>query len=143
MSRAVRAFLVWVMVFAMPLQGLAASMMFACGPSHERMLRGLAEASAHDHAAAGHGHGAHAGHAGHAGHASADMAHDESGGPAAPPMDLTCSACAACCSLLALPMSFSLPAATGMAHTLHTVPLAPRPSHQPEGLDRPPRSTSA
>lgn len=140
MSRAVRAFLVWVMVFAMPLQGMAASMMFACGPSHERMLRGLAEASAHDHAAAGHDHAA---HAGHAAHATADTAQDDSGGPATQPMDLTCSACAACCSLLALPMSFSLPAATGMAHTMHSVPLAPRPSHQPEGLDRPPRSSFA
>ena len=36
MRRIVRAFLVWVMVIAMPVQGMAASAMLVCGPSHER-----------------------------------------------------------------------------------------------------------
>jgi len=41
MQRVFRAFLVWVMVIAMPVQGMAASVMFFCGPSHERMMQGL------------------------------------------------------------------------------------------------------
>ena len=41
MSRAVRAFLVWIMAIAMPVQGMAASAMLFCGPSHERMMQSL------------------------------------------------------------------------------------------------------
>jgi len=134
MNRAARAFLIWAMVIAMPMQGMAASLMLFCGPSHARMMRGLAaDTPAHEHAAAGHDHAAMlaAGSAADAGDAASQQP------------DLTCSACAACCSVLALPMSFSLPAATGVSHAVQTAPPAPRPSHEPDGLERPPRSTRA
>lgn len=142
MNRVFRAFLIWAMVIAMPVQGMAASMMLFCGPSHARMMSGLvgqaaADAGVHDHAAAGHDHAAHATHA----VVSADP--DNGSGAASPHIELTCSACAACCSVLALPMSFSLPAATDMAHPMHAAPSVLPSSHEPDRLDRPPRSTFA
>lgn len=143
MNRALRAFLIWAMVIAMPVQGMAASLMLFCGTGHERVASAwvagvAADARVHDGAAAGHDHEAHASHASTAAH---DMG--EGAGPAQQHTEHTCSACAACCSVLALPMSFSLPATSGMAHTMRSAAPTPRPSHQPDGLDRPPRSTRA
>ena len=155
MNRVVRAFLVWVMVFAMPVQGMAASAMLFCGPSHERMMQGLvldASASApshagdamHEMAAMDHG----------------DHEHADSGAPVASEPDMgadgdgmgslfphhgkfSCSACAACCTTLALPVSFEQPQAVRTAHALRSSPVAPVASHQPDGLDRPPRAVLA
>lgn len=152
MSRIVRAFLVWVMVIAMPVQGMAASAMLFCGPSHERMMQGLvlevpAAASGHVH---DHEHGGPAADHG-------VQAHSDSNGPAASqaPQNadavgpqgfvphqgkFSCSACAACCSVLAIPAPFALPEAPSPVHPLHMAPVAPVASHQPDGLDRPPRT---
>lgn len=155
MNRVVRAFLVWVMVIAMPVQGMAASAMLFCGPSHERMMRGLAL-------------GASASAPGHAGDAAHEMvamdhgAHEPavSGAPVArePAVGadsdgvgslfphhgkFSCSACAACCSAPALPASFELPEAVRAAHAIRSSPMAPVASHQPDGLDRPPRAILA
>lgn len=155
MNRVVRAFLVWVMVIAMPVQGMAASAMLFCGPSHERMMQGLVlDASASV-----------SGHAGDAAHEMAAMDHGEhehagSGAPVAfePTVDadgdgvgsvsphhgkFNCSACAACCTALALPASFELPQAVRVAHAMRSSPMVPVSSHQPDGLDRPPRALLA
>lgn len=175
MNRVLRAFLVWLMVIAMPVQGLAASAMIFCGPHHERLAQGLvfdAPAAGSEqareplpaHAAAvhaAHGHAAHGdaahGHAAH-GHAtmsdagaapgSADADHDADSADSAEGLltlhgKFSCSACAACCSALALPASFSLPEAVSPAQVLRTSPSAPVASHRPDGLDRPPRALLA
>jgi hypothetical protein len=55
----------------------------------------------------------------------------------------SCSACAACCTALALPARFDLPQAVRTAHALRSSPVAPVESHQPDGLDRPPRAVLA
>ncbi len=155
MQRVFRAFLVWVMVIAMPVQAMAAPAMLFCGASHERMAQALvpdAPASA-------------PGHAGDSGHAMAAMGHGDhghagSGAPVAsepaPGADgdgtgslvphhgkFSCSACAACCIALALPSSFELPQAVRCAQALRSSPVAPVASHQPDGLDRPPRAVLA
>lgn len=155
MNRVVRAFLVWVMVIAMPVQGMAASVMLFCGPTHERMMQGLnadgfglvssqSAASWHEDSATDHGVRQHAA----AEHSSADdsgAGSDADGTTSQFPHNgkLTCSACATCCSALALPASFVVPEPASPAQ--HTVMAAVEPvaSHQPDGLDRPPRTRLA
>jgi hypothetical protein len=156
MHRVVRALLVWVMVIAMPVQGMAASAMLFCGPSHERMMQGLvldASASAPSHAGdamhqmAVMDHGGHHEHAG----SGAPVASEPTVGADGDGMGtlfphhgkFSCSACAACCIALALPASFELPEAVRTAHALRSSPVAPVTSHQPDGLDRPPRAVLA
>lgn len=153
MSRIVRALLAWVMVIAMPVQGMAASAMLFCGASHGRMMQALfVEAPA---AAPGHVHdhehgGPAADHGGVHPHAdSSDLAAsqapqnaDADGAQGFVPDHgkFSCSACAACCSVLALPAQFALPGAPSLAHPVHMAPGAPVASHHPDGLDRPPRT---
>lgn len=162
MFRAVRALLVWVMVIAMPVQGMSASVMLFCGPSHERTVqaRGVdAPATRADTTGAGGHYHAAAAHAAHrhaapdpsassvladaAADTGADAAADGAGGLAAPHGKFNCSACAACCSALALPATFSPPDAASPAHSFRAPPPLPVASHQPEGLDRPPRALVA
>jgi len=151
----IRAFLVWAMVISMPVQGMAASVMLFCGPSQERMMQGLmadgpgvgpsrvADAGLED-SAADRGLHEHA--------APVDPGADNSGAgsDADGLMSLfphsgkfTCSACAACCSALALPASFMLPEPSSPEHLLPMSPVEPVASHQPDGLDRPPRTVLA
>lgn len=158
MSRAVRAFLVWVMAIAMPVQGMAASAMLFCGPSHERMMQRLVvdapamashhgAGAGHDHAATDHGEHRHAAHAAHADAVAPDPAAeadaDGAGGMSPHHAQFNCSACAACCFMLALPASFALPEAVSPVHAVHPPPAAPVASHPPDGLDRPPRTVLA
>lgn len=155
MNRVVRAFLVWVMVIAMPVQGMAASAMLFCGASHERMMQGLvldalASAPSHSgdaaHEVAAIDHGDHVPAGSGAPVASEpDMAADGFGMGSLFPHHgkFSCSACAACCAALALPASFELPQAVRTAHALRSSPVAPVASHQPDGLDRPPRTVLA
>jgi hypothetical protein len=155
MNRVVRAFLVWVMVFAMPVQGMAASAMLFCGASHERMMQGLvldASASAPDHsgdaahemAAMDHGDHEHAGSGAPVASEPTVGADGDGTGSLFPHHGkFSCSACAACCTALALPASFELPQPVRTAHPLRSSPVAPVASHQPDGLDRPPRAVLA
>lgn len=155
MQRVFRAFLVWVMVIAMPVQGMAASVMLFCGPSHERMMQGLmADAPALASSlttAPGHDRMA-ADHAVHE-HASPEypVADEPAAGADASGVNglskhhgkFTCSACAACCSALVLPASFVLPVPSSPEHLAPMSPVEPVASHQPDGLDRPPRTVLA
>lgn len=140
------------MVIAMPVQGMAASAMLFCGPSHERMMQGLvreapaaAQVDVHEHAHGGSAadHGVHPHTDSHGpdasqGHESADA--DGAQGLMPHHGKFSCSACAACCSVLALPAPFALPEASSPVHPVRMAPVAPIASHQPDGLDRPPRA---
>jgi hypothetical protein len=154
MQGLLRAVFVWVMVIAMPAQGMAASLMLLCGPSHARMAAGLlpdAPPAATGHGAAGHGptalaHGVHRHAALAVPCADGPTACADAGAPAgqsAQADGFSCSACAACCHALALPASLVLPAPSSPAHSVQMAPVQPVASHQPDGLDRPPRSTTA
>jgi hypothetical protein len=132
MSSRFRQALMWLLLLALPVQGLAAATMLHCGAGHQRGASSLAgkAGSAHRHAASGaHHHAA-------AAVVTAAVAHD-----AAQP-DLTkskCSACAACCIGAALP-------ATALVFESFAPALAPlafvsEPAigFVTDGPDRPPR----
>lgn len=94
----------WLLLLALPLQGLAAASMIHCGPNHHRML-----------ATATFAHGEAPGHTTSAAHAHPHemaLADDHagaksSGAPSVQQLDklmkFKCSACAACCMGAALP----------------------------------------
>lgn len=155
MNRVLRACLLWVMVIAMPVQAMAATMMLFCGPSHARMVQGLMPGMS-DHAATAASHGAHMAHAHAEGHEhdtapplegpQADAlggANTTTAATASAAGDVSCSACAACASVLAPPARAVLPGAPdGVLPALRAAPMPPQ-SHQPDGLDRPPRTPIA
>lgn len=158
MSRIARVFLVWALAIALPAQGMAASRMLFCGPSHERMMHGLvlegpvavrAHAQTHDHhpvqgtLAVAHGqHGD-----GDAGDVTVPGAAAGDEADAAQPLmphhgQFSCSACSAC-SPLALPAQLVLSLVAGPVHAVVMRPASPIASQPPDGLDRPPRSVLA
>ena len=155
MQRLLRAFLVWVMAFAVPMQGMASSAMLSCGPSHERVIQALvgdapafapshATRLGHDMMAMDHDMLAHPGSA----HAVADGTAVGLDGNDLPGLfphhgKFSCSADAACCSVLALPVDVVLPPPLGPEHLTPMSPVVPMASHQPDGLDRPPRAVLA
>lgn len=161
MNRVLRRFLLWVMVLAMPAQGMAASVMLLCGPSHERMMQGRvvdphsarplhAQAQPPAQALPGPDLAQPAGEPGSpllhmrgCDGATGDGATGDGGPLAADAAEFSCSACAACCSMLAIPARFTLP---GRSEPAQRVPLATAVaanSPLPDGLDRPPRATFA
>lgn len=150
MNRVVRAVLVWVIVLAMPVQGMAASLMLFCGPSHARMVQGLrADAAAVPAAQAdgvAHHRHAHAHDPAPTGQATPQpAAPDAHHGHLAQAADgsVSCSACAACCAAMALPARLWVPEAVQVDHPVHTPLAAPVESQPPDGPDRPPRARLA
>lgn len=139
MSRLLRTFLVWFMVCAMPAQGIAASRMVFCGPSHGPMVLGALEASKDaEKAHASHSHGDRHGHSEeHAvtGHADSDSAahHGDAG----------CSACAACCVAVSVPSTLALPESGRPQQAERSTLIERFASHHPAALERPPRTAFA
>jgi hypothetical protein len=130
-------------ILALPMQAVAAAGMQHCGAAHHLMQVGaLAAAASYGldpapqatprlHADADTG-------------LVADPSGDDSSGASlsASPLndDFTCSACANCCSAVALPSSvvrFRAPAVEARAAAL---PASGRGSFVPDGIDRPPRT---
>jgi hypothetical protein len=78
MSPVLRTFLMWLLMLAIPVQGIAASAMLHCGPSHQRQQQAAAAIGGHeDHAHHGdparqYAHGAHH-HGMHAGDGKASV----------------------------------------------------------------------
>jgi hypothetical protein len=151
MNRVLRALLLWVMVIAMPLQGLAASTMLFCEISHGRMTQdttaeppamnpGSVPSIAHHHTD-GH-HGAHVAPEGTGDDDWASHA-DRDTNPSPAQDSRNCSACAACCVGLALPARFVQSQACCLAEPMPAAAVTPLSTRLPDGLDRPPRSTSA
>lgn len=87
-----RALLVWLVAFALPLQGYAAAVLAGCAQRHAA-LAATAVAAVHE---GGHDHGAH-GHAAPAPAVDGNVAPDA--GAAGSPAD--CSVCAPCCAAAA------------------------------------------
>jgi len=141
-----RSVLTWLLVLAMPVQGMAAIGMQHCAPAQEHMHPGGVAASV------AHGHGN--GHERQYPAAANDAAPAASNEAPAPELahstaavssgftgDAKCSACAACCPALGLPnRALHLPALPSAA-SLAPLPMAAVPSFIPAGLDRPPRSS--
>lgn len=124
-----RSFLLWLVVLAVPLQGLAAATMLNCAAMHGAASATLDHAGHDDH---DHDHD----------HAAMAAAHDDAAADAGAPhaADHKCSACAACHASLGLPVAMpKLPAVDAVQ--AHPVPRAS--GAEPfltGGLERPPRS---
>jgi hypothetical protein len=136
MQRVFRAFLIWFVAFAIPLQGYAAAAMISCGPMHAT----TASASAEDPSQ-------HAGHSGDARHGAIDAAaepHGDADVDHGKAVKIGCAACAACCTASFAP-SAVVPF-TGVIHS-HAVeiPFFGRSGDGfvPDGLERPPRTSLA
>ncbi len=110
MAAAFRALLVWCLALAIPVQGIAAAAMQHCGAMHSQQQQQAAVALSDHHAGHAHAHRAHGlaadGH-GHHGPAEPGVtgAHSDLQPNALGATDLAkskCSACASCCSAVAL-----------------------------------------
>jgi hypothetical protein len=118
----IRRFLLWLLMLAIPLQGIAASTMLHCEPSHARQQVAV-EAAAHDHAlhqaaSAAHSHDQHHADAGDT------VAHSEAHSPgSADHQKAKCSVCASCCSGVAI-VAAPLTTAVAEPHESYTVFLA-------------------
>ena len=144
MHSLLRLLLTWLIVLALPVQGMASMTMAHCGEGHERMQATLAEP--------GHHHDAHASAGAHhhdlavADGADAHDALDRSGAadqqPAQPdePGDLgTCSSCASCCAGSALPSVMPRIPEPPPATTFFIVDSVDIDAFATDGPDRPPR----
>lgn len=143
MRLSLRSLLIWLMVLALPIQAVAAAGMQHCGATHRLMQvasMGAAAPDVHDpaHEATPHEH---------AGAStsldvvvSAGDSSDQGPNATALGNDFTCSACASCCSALALPSSLvRLPAPSIEDHAA-ALPTPEAVSFMPGGIERPPRS---
>jgi hypothetical protein len=143
MRLSLRSLLIWLMVLALPIQAVAAAGMQHCGAAHRLMQvawTGAVAPDIHDpvHEATPHQH------------ADTDTSLDaEIGagdlsdeGPSATALsdNFTCSACANCCSAVALPAGLvRLPAPSIEAHAA-VLPATEVVSFTPGGIERPPRT---
>ena len=133
----------WVLVLAVPFQGVAAATMVSCGMVHEHSIAHL---GAYQHpdgalAEAVHSHpGAVADH--YHNHASADHGED---GKTASGTGFThkCGACAACCSGAAAPTGSLTLGAVKLADFYAPLVTRSVAAYVAEGLERPPRLSFA
>ena len=144
MNRALKTFLLWLLLAALPLQGMAAAIQASCGPAHLHSGQ-AAPAATHNHFhEAGAGHDA-AGHD-HS-HAAADAARnadDASASSAKASAHGSCSACAACCIGATAPPPVSFPAPyRGNSESVAVSPPPLVAGFIPGGLERPPKRLSA
>lgn len=140
MSRALKRLLLWLLIAALPLQGLAAAMQTSCagvqeGSAHEMMhwhhaaTQTSADIEDHGHAHATHDHAPH-----HADDEADASQHQAS----------SCSACASCCVGMTMPLTAgTLPATPTSSELVILAPDVPPAGFTPAGLERPPKSISA
>ena len=148
MGLLMRTLLVWLLVLAVPAQGVAAATMAFCGSHHQGGTAAThaqqTAPSAHAHAQAharAHAQGKHGDHA----PATVSQAHSaDVGGSAALATSAhadaqKCSACAACCSFGALLNSVLALAAPDLTPTVFSVVVPTVDAFAVDGPDRPPR----
>lgn len=145
MWQVLKAVLVWLMVLAIPTQGIAASTMLHCGPNHMQQSRAATEL---DHARHGHAHQGDAHHDQADGIAAApgvttDAGLDQGGhaDAAAKLAKFKCSACASCCSAVAILHVVSPLPVIDCVFEGAPSPLIGRPGFFTDGPERPPRIT--
>ncbi len=152
MRSLLRSLFVWLMVLALPLQGLAGTAMQHCAKAAQQSEhRSTAEAvqfsdvPVQPHGVTGHDHGHGHGH-GHAQDPGTDFSSPAAAAPVAAHAadgDHHCSACAACCTAVGLPTWTSPLDALTATSTAPSLPRLAVDSFVPAGLDRPPRSGCA
>lgn len=135
-----RLFLAWLIVAAIPLQGLAASSMLFCGKGQHHAPAQVAAAQADlassgSVASAGHDHSKHS----HAGEVQAKKTADKAG-KQLPGAEHKCAVCASCCNVVAItefPQLVAFAPAPQAELAEPFVLIHARPSQVP---DKPPRA---
>ena len=137
----VRTWLIWLLALAVPAQGVAAVTMAFCGPSHQsRLVQGVSTSNGEPHHAAHEAQDPQAQHSGVHGDGVASPS-----GHHAAPSDLghadshKCSACASCCSAVAIVGAIDALACPEFAATLFDSVVPPLEKFSVDGPDRPPR----
>jgi len=135
----------WLIALALPIQGVAAATRLHCGSAMPAQLPTLHSAQAHPHDEAAGAVPAVAHVPAHSGHHPGVAVDDASN---APPSHhhagdkSSCSACAFCCSPLALPVTPVLLASRPDADTLSAARPVPIVVFLTDGPERPPRTIS-
>lgn len=134
MTRVFKTFLLWLLLAALPLQGIAAAIQTSCGPmSHHDSAETVVVAQSHHHEGDGAASPAKVVLAKATGNAT-DVKHANS----------SCSACAVCCVGAVAPPSASI-LTPAYSKTLPVV-ISPSPlvvGFIPAGLERPPKRITA
>jgi hypothetical protein len=150
----IRTFLVWLLVLAVPAQGLAAVTMAFCGPMHDRAGVSLSHQPGHQ---AHHEQAAGSSPAGHDHQAmlavvqadggtahTADVADTAPTTAESPPQQgHKCSVCSTCCSVGALMNTVLAVPELAAAHTVFAAVVATVATAAVDGLERPPRAARA
>jgi hypothetical protein len=146
MIRKFKTLLLWLLITALPLQGMAAVMKASCGTAHHGSAPTVAMVNEHhhdQHAMHEHRHGDHA--VTHADSTVSDSSvKSDQSSAGHQHKNSSCSACAACCAGAVAPPSALLLAPVRMSSEAVLVSPAPLVTgHIPGGLERPPRHISA
>ncbi|MBA3589791.1 hypothetical protein [Methylibium sp.] len=140
MRGVLRIVLAWLLVLALPVQGVAAQAMLFCGPMHSTMAFGSAAPTVapthHDHAL--HEHGASPAAAATEAHAHTQEASTQPVS-SAEMSSATCSVCASCCSMAAIATALVVPDALSFSPVYTLSPFEPHASLAAGGLERPPK----
>lgn len=146
----VRAAFIWLVMLAIPLQGIAASAMLHCGPGHERQML---QASAADHLGGHRGVGSVHHHpagdhqpdraAAALDAASVDDGQAPTRADKAQLGKFKCSACAQCCASVALLDRTPAPSRLEPVSTAPVMAAADYPQVAQTGPERPPRALLA
>lgn len=134
MNRILKTLLLWILIAALPVQGLAAASNASCGPAHHVSAAAAAVADQHHGDASIHHHdgGMHA-----AGHVAAA---DTVEAPSAAGDHGYCSACAACCiGATGPPPALTLVISDRCSEAIAIFAPPAFAGHIPAGLERPPR----
>ncbi|HYD81868.1 MAG TPA: hypothetical protein VEC06_18865 [Paucimonas sp.] len=142
MHRALKSFLIWLLLAALPIQGIAAAAMLSC-----RAMQSVAATPEAAHAEhAHHGNAAHAQHEAFDETALADRTDDADGAHSGHhssgkhDASTSCSACAACCIGAApLPAASNWAAVPNGSEAVVVAPVPLMTGFIPAGLERPPR----
>jgi hypothetical protein len=132
MSQLVRSLFVWLLVLALPVQGWAAATMASCSQHHSQSSHVAADGHGTQHAHADHGHVP--ADADDADHGDAEPSHAGAH---------SCSACAACCSVGALPSPVLTVPADAAAPTVFAAVQPAVGVFAADGPERPPRQACA
>lgn len=144
MIRVLKTFLLWFLIAALPIQGIAAVVQASCGPRHHDMASMAMESGDHHHDA---GVGPHH-------HDNVEVAKavisdtdqsDKAEASSTPSPKLgSCSACASCCfGAVAPPPAISLTPVFNSVETAVLPPVIAFTGFIPANLERPPRHLSA
>lgn len=138
MIHVLKTLLIWLIIAALPLQGVAAVRKQSCGPQHHSAVQ-VASAQHHDQEmnAQYHDHAAADSHVIH-------TASDAKSEAASSVKSSYCSACVACCvGASAPPTELRFPVASLQPQTLLPSPKSWLVGFIPSSLERPPKSISA